>query len=403
MKPISLLSTVSNPFRNPGFVRNLSQTSLTESIKRGIAEVFAPPRLIPPSENLRINPARATPFPDGILAKKIGRFVITDEYFTLFRLYQHPTIVKNYWRLSKTMQKKGLIPLTHGQSATWLVPQRILQAIGYEHCQLLRTPTTKTVAEVRSMIESSLQKQRSLWPLYWTLYRLPSFITEKGHLDHSTELREYMLSTNIGLFHCEHHESPLSLVFGGGSKWIQFEGNVSILGSERSRLFAYSMIAVALLNKGISPEAIVEVFDKIHPLFNQAENLRIGQILILGVPQSLLASSVYHSKKYGTPTQMNLEEVLDSLSSSEIPSVGCQARLLLCKETLDPKSGIEMINLMDEEAISNYCGELDSPDESEIQEIVNKKVTDEEERNREAFTNLKNNIDKTIKELELPL
>lgn len=402
MKPISSLSTVSKPFRNPDFVRNLSQTSLTQSIKRGINEVFAPPRLIPPSENLPINPARVTPFPDGILAKKVGRFILTDEYFTLFRLYQHPTIVKNYWRLSKTMQKKGLIPLTHGQSATWLVPQRILQALGYKHCQTLRSPTEKTVAEVRSMIESGLKKQRTLWPIYWALYRLPSFITERGHLDHGMELREYMLSTNIGFFHCEHHESPLSLVFGGGSKWIQIEGNVSILGSERSRLFAYSMIADALLKKGTTPEAFLQMCDKIHPLFNQAEKLRIGQILVLGIPQSLLASSVYHSKKYGTPTQMSLEEVLDSLSSSEIPSIGCQTRLLLCKETLDPKSGIEMINLMDEEAVSNYCGELDFLDESEIQEIVNKKQTDEEEKNRAAFASLKNNIDKTIKELELP-
>src|SRR5690348_9234213 len=69
-----------------------------------------------------------TLFPDRELARVFRvRYKNSEDFGTMFKsLNCHPIII-NYLQVAHEMQSRGLIPLVHGQSAIWMIPQRILK------------------------------------------------------------------------------------------------------------------------------------------------------------------------------------------------------------------------------------------------------------------------------------
>lgn len=291
-----------------------------------------------------------TPFPDLHLSLDANRVSQSNsQQATKHRLELHPKTILDYWKVAQVMHKKGLVPLVHGQPALWFIPQSILSFLGFNKCQSLRFPDSlKSSSEILEQIDV-YQKNPEFIPTI-----LGGLTT---HLDHA--LRDDLLSVTIGLFHYESCESPVSFVFGGGmgtefSKY-DYEGNRSILSNLESRKKANEMIFRAMKEKGFKDEFINDLLKKIVPLYKEAENLKRGQLIVLGVPNHQLSNYAYHCQEFGCPTGLSLQQVLEKLAKSKMPQQGGQARVLISKEFMSSKSGVEVINIMDETSLESFC------------------------------------------------
>jgi hypothetical protein len=296
-----------------------------------------------------------TPFPDLQLVEAFHR---SDEMATLHGALRHYKTILNYLRVADKMHHKGLIPLAHGQSAIWMIAQHILKNLEFNHCHSLRLPLEHSMRErvkIAGAIDAEMQRRVTHWlPFY-------NKITFFKNLDLSAEFRSNLLSVTLGLFHGETMNSPLSFVFGGtvprgpGSMPCRYPGNKSLMSSNRCVEISNQMIAKALEYRGLHHCVSEDLLAKIQPLYEEAEQAAIGQLIILGVPEHSLQKYVYHSETGGIPTGLPIKKVLENLSNAIIPQQGCQARFLFCRETMDIKSGIEVVNIMNDFEVRSFC------------------------------------------------
>ncbi|MGC1879383.1 MAG: hypothetical protein WA347_08490 [Rhabdochlamydiaceae bacterium] len=302
-----------------------------------------------------------TPFPDLQLAKTFkSKYERTEEgEWTLGMALRYSKTMTSYWRVATVMQQKGLIPFVHGQTAVWSIPQRIIKALGFRGCQLLRFPkpdSLKTSSEITQRIDSIIKEKQAKKDAYPLLSRCIPFIFRGCPLDHTPELRTHLLAVTIGLFHLDRKESPLSFVIGGaygsGISMIKVEGNRNILPLEECKKIANEMITEAVTKEDYDPHISGEILRNIDHLYKQAAQLPIGQLLVCGVPYDRLSNYVYHSAPLGAPTGLPMHRVLEDLPH------GSQARLLLCQETMTPNSPIEVVNIMDECETQEFCRDL---------------------------------------------
>ncbi|GEM_PF-3925507 len=317
--------------------------------------------------------ASVTLFPDRELARVFRtRYKNSEDFGTLFESLNCPQSIINYLQVAHEMQSRGLIPLVHGQSAIWMIPQRILKALDFERCQLLRLPEEAfgESHEIAAMIDHEMQQRAGHWlPFY---HRITFF----KNLDLQPEFSARLLSATIGLFHCEAKNAPLSFVFGGSiprgpaSISCRYPGNRSLMSTERCKTIANRIIANGMIQRGFSCEVLEDLIKAIQPLYDAAEQAEIGQLIVLGVPQSNLHKFVYHCETGGIPTGIPIQRAVESISTGIIPREGCQVRFVFCRETMARSSGIEVVNLMDEESLQSFLGSS-SCSFSGIDELMN--------------------------------
>lgn len=298
-----------------------------------------------------------TPFPDKVRLELGLKNKMSFHGLTYKIARRHPTVLANYWRIAQTMQQRGLIPLVHGQPVLWMVPQKVLKALGYEDCGCLRAPgaVTQSSHEVRQRIDAVLRKQQENWARWCLLYRFPKLTMGENQLDHQPEFQVHLLATTLGAFHDEIDESPFSFVFGGesGSKYLVMEGNRSVLNQRDSLSLADHMITAGMSEKGYTLRQIEEVLKRVQPFYEQANKMAIGQLLVIGVPEISLEKMAYQSKPYGIPTGKPLKQLIDK--SEHVMRSEYQVRLILGSECMNSDSKIKMVNVMDEKEVENYC------------------------------------------------
>ncbi|MBA3237419.1 MAG: hypothetical protein H0T62_03595 [Parachlamydiaceae bacterium] len=349
--------------------------------------------------------ADITPFPDQHLAKMFKqRYQHTEDNITLGIVLLHPKTITNYWRVAKSMQKKGLIPFAHGQAMVWAIPQRILKALGYSGCQLLRfsnSPSLKTPHEIIQIVESEMIKNKTN-PM---LSRFFPFFGKGKALDHRSELRNHMLSVTLGLFHLEIKESPFSFAVGGvykshsGLNTYEYEGNRNVLPLKKCIVIANHMISQALEERGVASETRYEVIKKIKDLYEEAAQLSIGQIIVCGVPLGSLSTTVYHCEPLGFPTRLSIHKIMEDLSLEKFNPKCYQARLLFCQEMMRENSPVEVVNIMDECAVHNFSeglGHLLIDEEEGLKEIINYVHTEKEDEHIRANNHFYEKIDRVI-------
>jgi hypothetical protein len=337
------------------------------------------------------------PFPDQHLAKVFKeRHRHTGDEITLRMVLLYPKTLTNYWRVAKSMQKKGLVPFVHGQAMVWAIPQRILKALGFQGCQLLRSQSLKTSHEITQLLESELS------PKIHT--RFFSFLEAGKPPDYHPELGPYLLAVTLGLFHLGIRESPFSFVFGGaynshsGFNTYELEGNRSALPLKNCIIKANCLISQALEEKGVDSETSTEVLQSLPNLYDEAARQPIGQILVCGVPFENLDTTVYHCKPLGIPTGISINKIIEDL---EQPNPhGYQARLMLCRETRH----IDVVNIMDQRAVQTYSQGLDllPPDQEEgLRHVIDYPYTEQEDEHLRALTQLYEKIDKLAQKFNL--
>ncbi len=302
----------------------------------------------------------STPFPDRDLLEwyRNNNFRFLGLTFSLAK--RQRGILSDYWRIVQAMQKRGLIPLVHGQPALWMVPQRVMKALGCDHCNSLRAPRVASTS-VQALLKNRdavLHKQKKN-PFYWhLLYTFPKLTSGKNQLDHLPQFREHLIATTLGAFHDSIDESPFSFVFGGtsGSKYFTLEGNRSVLSKHLSIQIADGMIRDAMHEKGFSPLQIEAMLQRVQKYYNEADAMEIGQMLVIGVPEAILDDVAYLSKPYGIPAGKPLKEVVRAVSNSQrVLGAQHQVRFILGRETMHPDSGIKVVSVMDGKAVDEFC------------------------------------------------
>lgn len=317
------------------------------------------------------------PFPDLQLARLFrSRFENNENGYTLRRSLRHEEILTRYFHVADGMHQRGLIPLVHGQSATWMIPQHILKTIGFaQQLRVFPDDSAKGVRAIAQRIDSEMERRASHWIPFYRF--LPCF----KMLD-LRELREHLLSVTIGLPHCEAKESPLSFVFGGctlkgrTSVPVSYEGNQSILHPTLCREISNRMIAEAVHQRGLPNRLSEHLIAQIDPLYEEAEAAEMGQLLTIGVPYHALQRHAYHSDVGGIPTGLSLYDALGRISAGVVPKEGCQARVVLSSETMDPASGIKVVNIMNRAEVESFTGNdprLSHPAEEMLKVLLAKK------------------------------
>lgn len=124
------------------------------------------------------------------------------------------------------------------------------------------------------------------------------------------------------------------------------------------------MATRSLRARGHSVESIAEVIHEMRSIFNEYAELKVGTLMVIGVPRDKLSLYVYDSKSMGHPTDKNIHNVVNKPfeeSTSRIMGKdgGLQARLMLYKETMTPRSGIKVIIANDNNEVEEYCSGLD--------------------------------------------
>jgi hypothetical protein len=260
-----------------------------------------------------------------------------------------------------------------------------------------------STGEVQKMIESVLQEQRKNRVHFCLLYMFPKLCHHQLH--HQPKVQEHLLAATLGAFHDDVDESPFSFVFGGdsGSKYLNMEGNRSVLNQEATRVIADNMIRTVMCEKGYASQQIEEMLMSAKQFYEEADKMEIGQLLAIGVPESLLNVVAYQSKPYGIPTGKPLKEVVDAVSRSEsLLNVDHQVRLILGRETMSPDSGIKVINVMDEKEVEAYCAGamLGSPwEDPSFGKLMRLPEVDREGNAHEAFRDFLERLDSVIQKI----
>lgn len=314
----------------------------------------------------------------------------------------HPRIIENYLRIAAQMKELNQLPLVHGQTSGFAIPQRIVGALGYNGLERLRTVDESVEAKVaqQELVQMAMKKKQDYLksPELTNLFAgLKSMIFQWKHskcIDKMPKYRPHLLSITIGGLHTETFESPLHLVFGGKHycKSIYYTtdpipGNISLISRNVMQSKGCDMICSGMRAKGYSEKKIESLVKQLPPLFDEAYTLPIGQLIVIGVPQDML-DVAYSCEEYGFPNG----QTMDCATG--------QARIILTPEVLRSKR-ITMVNAMDFKEVDAFCPHVDKTPVvkemmKEIFQVESPKNTEKEALAVRGYEGLTEKIDRVI-------
>lgn len=358
---------------------------------------------------------------DECLAEKMTKkyFLSRSALGCFNRVLEHPKIIGRYLRVAEQLHKMDKLPLVHGQSCGWAIPQRILQALDYQGMECLRLDNDKTDAQKKITQEKLIKKMNSARDLYSISPIAAEIISEiksfsgiffnENRFDHDPDNSFHLISATLGGLHCEMTESPLFFVFGGAVydklRPVQlglFPGNHSAMGPIKSELIGTQMIKNAMVTKKCSEKTISAIIEALPDLYDEAFKLPIGQIIVLGIPKEM-KKYVYHSRAFGYPTGKNVDLVIDGIVNNNSFDNFPQMRLILTEEVMS-STKISVLNVMDFKQVDEFCPQLNESVMSKrsmnaiFGESLSKAGNFKEERNIVAYQSFVQKIDKLIAE-----
>lgn len=295
-----------------------------------------------------------------------------------------------------------MVPFVHGQNVTWSIPTRVLEKIGHKHLCSLRSPRSdfsKTSHEILTEVNAIAKRQIYNLPHWFMMYFFPQFTTGKNQLDHQMLLRQHLISVTLGAFHWEPDETPFNYVFGGEteSKFFCHEGNRSVMAEEEARSIIKEIVFSVFKEK----KAGEHFLDQAWNFYEEAHTFPIGQLIVFGIPMPLLDRAIYPCKTFGRPIKMTPQEFVrrGCDENSFLPT--WQARVILSAETLHPDRGIQVINVMDEEAVRLFTKDIDLPSPWQnpfLKKMLKSEKTDIEEKTRTHLRDFYRRLDKVIEQ-----
>ncbi len=259
----------------------------------------------------------------------------------------YPKLMENLFKTSAAMVVQNKVPFVHGRSpmlgAIKLFVDALMCSKQKGFYQYLRQPSAQYQIERQDLFD-----------------RIDQFIKEHGfslepaRLDHVPELRAHLVSIGYTMTsNFAFMESAYSFTF----KKPAFRGNIE-------DIFA-GVLALSMRSRGFS-DKIPRVLKQMRPIFEEYNDLPVGDLLVIGIPKDKVEEYVYDSIAFGIPTGKKVWDVLDNPFESPKSLVGesggLQARLMLYKETMTPSCGIEIVLANDDRQVEAYCQGVDLTD-----------------------------------------
>lgn len=256
------------------------------------------------------------------------------------RMYQSPKLVEEILRVQTAMKERGYIPFLHAMPASSKLVMKFAEIL-YQNTTIEKiyfkylrtkndifTQNKETITSISVIQETEMKQQQS-----------------------SRLSMSYALTSGI-----ENLESAAS--------W----GFVNHFGKEQY---------FAVLNhfKSLGIEKVIgkhpsfpEFMEKANALIRRYNRLEVGDFIVLGIPCEKVSKYVYDSKPFNIPTGKkalevaeNPEKHVDSLFKNRTH----MATMLINNETLDPDSGIIMVDARDEG--EQYCSGFSTTPMKEIE------------------------------------
>jgi hypothetical protein len=262
----------------------------------------------------------------------------------------HPELFSAYLKTAATMVAKGKVPLVHGQRASWTVAFRFTQYLNAKASsffKFLRPYSQEYLIkreDLAEKIKGFLAKHGDVSATPGTWGSTPS------RLDHDESVRPHLLSTNYALMgNLAPFESAFHFTFQNGG----------LLDEEKEWSISKKVMQTALKAKGISEEKMFPLLKELKFCFDDYASLKTGNLLLIGVPKEKISSFAYDAKAYGIPTGTPIEKVVSNPAAYaerfDGENGGFQARFCVFKETLDPRSMIDVILVNDSEEVEAYA------------------------------------------------
>jgi hypothetical protein len=264
----------------------------------------------------------------------------------------HSSLFSAYLRTSATMAAKGKVPFVHGQSASWNVAFRFTQCLSsrtFGYFKFLRPPSTEyriERQELEQRIESFIKKHGNHSWTHGVWGPNPS------RLDEDQNIRPHLMSMSYALMgNCTKYESAFFFTFS----------NEGILDQMQTWDASEKVIRNALRVKSVTEKNADFLVSELKSCFEEYSSLKRGNLVLIGIPKDKLSYFAYDSKAWGIPTGTPIEKVVENpmlfKQRLEGEEGGFQVRLRIFKQTLDPKSGIDVILANDGDEVDAYCSD----------------------------------------------
>lgn len=243
-------------------------------------------------------------------------------------MFQSPQLVERILRVESAMKVRGLVPFVHAMPAATMVHMQFADALYGNTNRFFKylRPKTKEMAvtweEAVQAIPREVQK------------------CQKPHLLSVS----YALSSGI---------RPLEST----AAW----GFINHNGKDQNLDLTWGLHA---LMKSVGFQSACHT-RQAELLIRRFSRLRVGNFILLGVPQETVCRWMYDSVPYNVPTGHSVARVAARPASfaDTLFQEGCHmATMLICDETLDPDAGLVVVLANDEDAVTDYVqGETFKP------------------------------------------
>jgi hypothetical protein len=133
-------------------------------------------------------------------------------------------------------------------------------------------------------------------------------------------------------------------------------------------------------------------------LIRMYTRLPVGDFLVIGVPQGMLSAWVYDSKPYNLPTGIDIAAMVERPRDFQLTLLkegAHMATIIMCKETLDPETGVTIIEANDRKATRAYVDGIPlQPLPALFQELMDPTDPAIEEDYEETRSELNSELDK---------
>lgn len=256
------------------------------------------------------------------------------------RMYNSPRLVENIMRAFVTLKKRGYVPFIHAAPAA----SRVVNAFA-----------RVTEREGRSL-PFRQRSSRTMAPYEVVIKERPK---EAGARDSRFLSMSYALTSGV-----RNKESAASFGFRNHDGKDQY----------------WDMLRIF---EEIVPRKMEPFYKKGEALIRRYNRLKVGDFYVVGVPKGLVRRTVYDAKPYNVPSGHDVVDVANHPERYEKALIenGCHmATMVICREVMDPKSGIVTIHANDE-YVAGSIAPLSSV--KEYRGLVSPKDTDfEEEESR---------------------
>lgn len=252
--------------------------------------------------------------------------------FLYKKMQKHPQLIRRYFQVASVMHSNGKYPFLHAQCSALRAPRIFLETLSGNKCN----------------------------NSYYKYFRVPSldFHIDRAALmekirSSSMEVSSHLVSLSYSFFESSREESANYFLFANSS-------------AAQNGIFKLSEEAVysSLKARGMH-EQRSRIFQVINQFLKDYSKLELGTLYLVGIPKEHLSRYVYDSEAYGKPTGIDVQQIIDryvlTSDNSKKGDRALQARLMLFKETMNPSSGIQVVDVTDPNECASYLKDNVTP------------------------------------------